>query len=345
MRILIDINHPAHVHLFRNAADAWRARGDEVLLTATQKGVVDQLLASYDLPYRIIYTRRPGRWNLARELIVRTAKLSRVMLGFRPDVIVSLGSPTAAWAATLLRKPHIAFDDTEDSVGQAWLYRPFSRHVCVPEAFMVSFGRKEVRYPGYHELAYLHPARFVPNPAKIAPLSTGERYFVVRYIDWDAAHDAQHGGLSAAGKKRLIGLLSQQGRVVLSLEKQAPVILKPDGTPGEQLPAESMHHLLAFAALYAGEGVTAASEAAILGTPAILINSRELGYILEQQDRYQLAYHFKDEDAALAKISRILAQDDLRSVWRCRQELMLSEKTDVTAWMIDFIDGVVRDDR
>ncbi len=338
MRVLIDINHPAHVHLFRHAAEAWRARGDDILLTATQKGVVDQLLASYDLPYQIIYTRQPGKLNLARELLLRTLKLIRVGLRFKPDVVLSLGSPTAAWAATVLRKPHITFDDTEDSVGQAWLYRPFSARVCVPESFMLSFGRKEVRYLGYHELAYLHPARFVPNPAKIAPLSSSERYFVVRYIDWDAAHDAEHGGLSAAGKQRLINLLSEYGKVVLSVEKDGPVILKPDGTPGERLPAEHMHHLLAFAALYAGEGVTAASEAAVLGTPAILINTRELGYILEQQDRYSLAYHFKDQDAAFEKIARMLAQDDLRSVWRCRQAFMLSEKTDVTAWMLAFID-------
>jgi hypothetical protein len=337
MRILIDVNHPAHVHLFRCAAKLWLERGEGVLFAATDKDVALRLLRAYDLPHQVLYQRGSGKLALAKELVLRTAKLWRVLGDFRPDVVLSMGSPTAAWAASLRRIPHLALEDTEDSMEQIYLYRPFTRYILVPEAFQKDFGPQMIRYSGCHELAYLHPKRFLPNPLAIAPLRSNERFFVLRYVTWDATHDAGQGGLSAEGKQALLELLLSQGRVVLSVEKSPPVLLNRGGEAERELPAEAMHHLLAYATLYAGEGVTAASEAAVLGTPSVLINTREVGYMREHQDRYSLAYRFSDEGAALAKIRGMLAQADLRNVWQLRREQMLRDKADVTAWLDAFV--------
>ena len=47
MRILIDVNHPAHVHLFRCAAGEWGSKGHEVCWVARDKDiVVDRLVSS-----------------------------------------------------------------------------------------------------------------------------------------------------------------------------------------------------------------------------------------------------------------------------------------------------------
>ncbi|HLA45160.1 MAG TPA: hypothetical protein VJZ27_17065, partial [Aggregatilineales bacterium] len=235
-------------------------------------------------------------------------------------------------------KPHIAFEDTEDSMSQIRLYQPFTKAICVPDCFMHDLGERMVRYPGYHELAYLHPKRFLPDPAKIAPLASNDRYFVVRFISWDATHDDQQRGTSEAGKEQLIRMLRSHGKVVLSVESHPPVLFD---NGHRELNADAMIHLLAFAELYVGEGVTAASEAAVLGTPAVLINSRELGYIKEQEERYRLGYRFADENDAIDKIERMLQQRDLKSVWRCRQEVLLRDKIDVTDWMKEFVKEIV----
>lgn len=337
MRFLIDVNHPAHVHLFRCVANLWLERGDAVLFTATDKDVTVPLLESYDLPHEVLYKRGSGKVELAKELAVRTLRLARVCRSFQPDVILSMGSPTAAWAGFLTRHPHVAFEDTEDSIGQIWLYLPFTQYVLVPVCFMRDFGPKMIRYAGSNELAYLHPKRFLPNPIKIDPLRSNEKFFVVRYVSWDASHDKGEGGLSAEGKRDLLALLKQYGRVVLSVEKQAPVLLGKDGKPDLPLPADSMHHLLAFATMYIGEGVTAASEAAILGTPSLLINTREVGYIKEQAEVYHLTYRFEDEASAFDKIRKLLAQPDLRNVWQLRREVLLRDKIDVTGWLDEFL--------
>jgi hypothetical protein len=347
MKLLIDINHPAHVHVFRHAALHWQSRGDLVYFTAADKDVARRLLDAYQLPYEIISVRRPGKFYLALELVSRTHKLIQIGRRYKPDVILSVGSPTAAFASKMLGVPHIAFDDTEDSVGQAWLYRPFTRTICVPDCFGRDFGKKMVRYAGYHELTYLHPNRFTPDASKIVPLKPDETFFVVRFIHFDAAHDVGERGLSQAGREKLLNLLLAHGPVVLSLEKNPPLLLPPKplslygGGVGEPLSADAMHHFLAFATLYVGEGVTAASEAAVLGTPSLLINTRQMGYILEQQDKYHLGYIFDDEQAALGKVEKMLRQDDLKAVWQYRRQVMLRDKIDVTAWLVTLVDDTV----
>ncbi len=362
MNVLIDINHPAHVHVFRNAARLWQQRGDSVYLTAADKDVIRHLLRAYELPYQMISVRKPGKLNLALELVNRTRKLVQVGRRFKPDVILSVGSPMAAFASKILGVPHITLDDTEDSVGQAAIYRPFTDIICVPDCFGHDFGKKMLRYAGWHELAYLHPNHFTPDPAKIAPLEPDETFFVVRFISWDAAHDAGESGFTAAGKEKLLAMLLQHGRVVLSLEKNPPVLLTPSqilphrneeglqlslsyalerGQGGEVLNADAMHHFLAYATMYVGEGVTAASESAVLGTPSILINTRRMGYILEQQDTYQLSYLFDQEQPALQKIEKMLRQPDLKTIWQLRRERMLRDKIDVTAWLMNLVDKTI----
>ena len=44
MKVLIDINHPAHVHLFRNFAREMEESGNRVLFTTRKKDVAVDLL-------------------------------------------------------------------------------------------------------------------------------------------------------------------------------------------------------------------------------------------------------------------------------------------------------------
>ena len=60
------------------------------------------------------------------------------------------------------------------------------------------------------------------------------------------------------------------------------------------IPPEKMHNVLAFANLYIGEGATMASECAMLGTPAIYVNSITAG-TLEEQEKYGLIYFWNEE--------------------------------------------------
>jgi len=51
MKVAVDINHPAHVHFFKNFIREMRKRGHEVVITASQKDLAYTLLQKYDFTY------------------------------------------------------------------------------------------------------------------------------------------------------------------------------------------------------------------------------------------------------------------------------------------------------
>src|SRR5262249_29819133 len=146
-------------------------------------------------------------------------------------------------------------------------------------------ARRHFSYAGYHELAYLHPVRFTPDPDALRPFSVtaDEPFIVVRLVAWGALHDVGDRGFTdvVAAVRRL----ERHGRVLVTAEGDLPADIasrRITATP------EQIHHLLAFARLFIGESATMASESAILGTPAIFVSTSVRGYTNEQERRYDL---------------------------------------------------------
>jgi predicted glycosyltransferase len=226
------------------------------------------------------------------------------------------------------------FDDTEHSTLEIAMYKPFANRIFTPSCFTKDLGRKQVRYPSYHELAYLHPSRFTPNPEVLTELGlhVGEKFFVVRFVSWSAGHDIGQCGLSLADKARLVQLLAKHGRVLITAEGELPEPLKQYGislSPGK------IHDLLSFAHMYVGEGGTMATESAVLGVPSILINPLRAGNFDELVERYGLLRQCSDIEEAYAAIERLLENEGLIKVWKERRSKLLQEKVDASEFLID----------
>ena len=58
MKILFDIGHPAHVHLFRNAVNILEKKGHELKITARDKDIALDLLNNYGFSYEVIGTNK-----------------------------------------------------------------------------------------------------------------------------------------------------------------------------------------------------------------------------------------------------------------------------------------------
>lgn len=332
--ILIDIGHPAHVHLFRNAARAWKAAGHEVLFTALDREIILHLLKMYQLPYRVTYKRRKGTLAKVVELVFRTISTYRIARSFKADLFVSFGSPTVGAPAKLMGKPYIALTDTEHATEQHALFKPFATVIATPDVFTRDMGSKQARYAGFHELMYLHPGEFTPDPHELESLGLrpDERFFVVRFVAWEATHDVGESGFSADDKRALLRELSSKGRVLLSVESgDIDTEFRPLVTT---FPPEKVHHLLAFATLYIGEGGTMASEAAVLGTPSLYVNTLTMGYI-QNEAQYGLLYQFHNGREALEKARELLAMPDLKSVWAERRAKLLADKINPTPWLVE----------
>jgi uncharacterized protein len=338
MRILLDLLHPAQVHFFRNFYREMDRRGHELLITARSKEVTLPLLRQYGMPYRHISNQRSGRAGLVIELAGRTSRLLGIAREFRPHVMTGIMGPSIAPAGRLLRIPTVVFYDMEAAWRTNWFVYPLAHIVCTPDSYTGKVIGRHVTYPGYHQLAYLHPRRFEPDRVRVEAygVDPGKPYSVVRFVSWQASHDIGEAHLGSTGKNRLVKHLLQYGPVLISSEGSLPLDLERFRLHG---PVEDIHHLLGYASLVIGESATMSSEAAVLGTPAVYIAETGRGFTTDQEHRYGLVRSFNPMqlDEALEYTDALFGPGGRDFVEPAHRKL-LEEKIDVTQWMIDFFE-------
>jgi predicted glycosyltransferase len=341
MRILIDMGHPGHVHLFKNFIREMERRGHEVKITARDKEITLQLLCKYGFNFVQTGSGKVGNTNLIWEWISRDIEVFKISREFCPDILLGVGNPSVAHTSTMLRKPSVIFTDTEHAKFGNKVTFPFASAICTPSCYRDDIGPKQVRYNGYHELAYLHPKYFTPNPAVLTELglAEGDPFIIVRFVSWRASHDVgQHGICDKIG---LVKALEQYGRVLITSEGALPEELRSYQI---RVSPEKLHDLLYYATLYVGEGGTTASEAAVLGAPSIYVSSLvgTMGNFIELEESYGLLYSFTDGNAALGRAIEILQDPESKEKWKTKRELLLADKINVTAFMIWFVENYPR---
>jgi len=333
MRLLIEAHHPAHVHFFRNAVRIWQERGAEILLLGRDRDVMKRLLAAYDfIPHEILTAQRQDNRFPMEEMLQRQLKVMGKIVQFRPDAVLSLmGSYTQS--AALFRLPNVIFTDSEFQSFNHKIAHPFATRIYTPDCYHKDHGRKQRRYRGYHELAFLHPSRFTPREEVLTMMGGAERgaYVVLRMSAWNTLHDI--------GKK---GFGDRFDDFMTELTRRSRVFVVPEGGALPErweenrlkLPAEWFHDALAFARLVVTEGASTASEAACLGVPAVYLNTTERGYLSDQERRYGLVANFTDAGAALEKSLQMLDSPAEADRFRAAGERLVAEHIDVTDYVV-----------
>ena len=133
--------------------------------------------------------------------------------------------------------------------------------------------------------------------------------------------------------------LEQYGRVLITSEGALPEELQPYQI---RVSPEKLHDLLYYATLYVGDGGTTASEAAVLGTPAIFISTLYCGYQLDEE-KYGLLYLFSDPVSGvkngLRKAVALLNDPNLKENAYLNRLKLLEDKIDVTEFMVWFVEN------
>lgn len=336
MKILIDFLHPAHVHVLRNFVKEMKERGHMVFITAREKDLAIPLLKEYGFDYIKISKIKPGKFGLLFEFIERNIKFYKICKKLKPDLLMGLMGPTIATVGSLLKIPRYTFFDTETAKLTNRFAYPLSTAVLTPSCYTGKVRGRHVTYEGYHELAYLHPSRFTPDPKVIKKigLSPKDTYFVLRLVSWQASHDIGWRGFTDIDN--FVKKLEKIGRVLITSESPLPKKLEKYRI---NLSANEIHHLMAFATMYIGESVTMASEAAVLGVPAILVVQYGISYTDEEEAKYGLVYRFSEQEDAFTKALELLKDKDLKKKWQKKREKMLNDKIDVTNFFVDFIEN------
>ena len=82
-----------------------------------------------------------------------------------------------------------------------------------------------------------------------------------------------------------------------------------------------------------------ATEAAVLGTQAILIGATSRGYVDDIERRYGLIIYFTPDrfESAIAAANEFLAHPDEPRVIEAHKRL-IDDHIDVTSWLVDHLD-------
>lgn len=333
MNVLINISHPAHVHFFRNSINILKKRGHTVIVSARRKEFTTSLLDFYGIEYTLLTTKGSGLPGLVKELLLQQILLAKILLRQKVDIMLQIGGIFNAPIGRLFNIPTIAISDTENDKKGNLVSFTLSRHILLPTCFDHITGgnwKKQIHYPGYHELAYLSPKYFSDD---IKP----DDKILVRFVGWGAGHDLGEKWLSDKQKTELVRILKEYGTVHISSEMKLPAEL---GQYSYQIHPAEIHDFMKNCKLVVGESATMTSEAACLGIPAIFISNTGRGYTTEQDEKYDLIKHFRlSQWNDIVKCVKDYASQDLHTIWQKKRRLMLRDKIDVTAWLVDLIEN------
>jgi len=343
MKILIDINHPAHVHYFRNFIKLMEAKGHQFCVINRDSKMINQLLDYYGIEHTIRNKRpeKKGTFVSMMNLLRMTIWCIRKSISFHPDMYMGFGSSACAITSWVFHKPSILLDDTEHNVMNHRIYKPFASAVLTPFYFnkdlQIGGGKnnRQIRFNAFVEQLYLHSTYYkkdlrVLNELNVKP----KEYVIVRYIAYDAHHDLAAHPLPEDAKKRIVAELANAIRVFVSLEKSVedsfydPFILR--------ISPEKMHDLEANAKLMVTEGATMASESFVHGVPYIYLNPLRCGNIDYQCNNYQgRAFQTTNEEEAIALIRRLMSEDIDSEAVRAEVEKITINPTSFLEWFVE----------
>ena len=338
MKYIFEFNHPKHYYQFKHVMSILQERGHSVKVLARDKDVLLKVLQEEGVPYSIFGVHKDsilGKVFSSLSIFKQYKKIARV---YSPDIIVSKASLYGTLVAKVLKCKSYIFPDSEVVALTNRVVAPLATCVITPEPFSIDFGKKHLRIKGLFEDCYLSPSVLPINYHYPEENSLKRPYAILRFVGWAANHDLHKNGFSLDEKIELANSISKFLTVYISSEKELPEELAPYKLI---TPAAKIHDVLANADLYVGDSQTMATEAALLGTPAIRSNSfvgeNDMSNFKMLEEKYSLLVNIRDFEKVLstaidfARLSR-------KQEWRQKRESYYASIGNTNLYIADLLE-------
>ncbi|WP_434049446.1 DUF354 domain-containing protein [Marinobacter salarius] len=303
MRVLVDIGHAAHVHLFRNLIKRLENSGHHVTVVSRNKPYVLALLSHYQIDNDCLSDPGKGLLGLFFEWLRRTRLI--IKLHRRTGFDVAIGTSVSISYLTLffgVKSINVQEDDDSVIPLHVALAYPFSSLIMNPKCLQYRFFKnKRYIHGSLHEMAYLAPEDFQRETAVVQKYGLEPyNYILIRKVSLSAHHDIGAQGLS-----------NNHVSFVNDVYPSVPTV-SSDELKKSEVGFQDMHQVLAHARLVVTDSQTMTAEAACLGVPVIRVNSfvGKLSY-LDELEELGLAYAcLPHEHQKFKALLLDLAQDD-----------------------------------
>lgn len=345
MKTLIYISHPAQYLFFKNFIKIQIENNKNLIIIIKEKDILEQLLICDAVKYIKINNKKSKSSiiNLFIELITRIIKIGSIIIKEKPNILIGTDASIAILSWLLRVYCITTLEDDYNVIPRlAKSTYPFTSTILTPNICDVSkkWERKKIGYNGYMKLAYLHPNYFIPNKQNINEFIK-DKYVIIRLSKLAAHHDNNVQGIDNYFLNKIIIKIQNYGyKCYISSERNLPdefsqYILKT--------PPNEMHNLLFFSSLLICDSQSMTVESSILGVPSIRISDfvGKISVLEELENIYKLTIGIKpnEKDKIIEYLNKFLEDDNLKSIYSKRREYMLSNKIDVTSFLVWFINN------
>jgi len=334
--------HPSKFHVFRHTINHLKSNGHQVDILITSKDVLEDLVKMEGWNYRNIFSEGrkilgiPTLLSAAINAIRTLYRLGKYLRKRKYDLFIT--DDLLVVFGRIKKTPSLLFmDDDISAAKESSIVCYMATNIISPKC--TNFGRfehKKIPFYGYKELAYLHPNRLTQN-TKFNKLmnNTNDKIFIIRLVLLKSTHDTGVLGIKDALLKKLIDYLSKHGKVYISSERE---LTKEFEKYRLNINVEEIFNYLKQADLFICDSQTMSAESALLGIPIVKFNGHagKVNVHKELENRYQLMYeiHESNEEKLFDKIRELVEYPNIKEVWEARRDLMLTEKIDVSAFLI-----------
>ena len=340
MKYIFELNHPKHYYQFKYVMQILKSRGHEISVLARDKDVLLNVLQEEHVGYTVFGKHRKTMLSKVLGTFGLMFKYIAIVKEQRPDVFVSKASWYGSAMAKIFHKKSVIFPDSEVVKVTNRYVVPMCTKVVTPDSFRLDYGSKHYRIKGIFEDCYLSPHVFQADEAVIEKYGLKRPYAVVRFVGWFANHDVGKSGFNQREKEELVQAISKNMNVYISSENDLPDELEPYRLP---TPASVIHDVLSFADLYIGDSQTMASEAALLGTPAIRSNSfvgpNDMSNFIMLQEKYGLLYNVAESAEAIS-LATDMSKNSRKVEWMEKRDKYYAQVGDCNAQIVELIERI-----
>lgn len=276
MKILVDILHPAHINFFKNIIHIFEKEGNEVVITALNRGKVPSIVRKEfaDKEVYIIGRHRGTPFSIIFEAnILRFFKMLFFVMRHQPKIGLSVGSFVSGFCFKLFNRKNYQVDDDPERFFNVLFEKFTATRLFFPPG-VHSDHRKVQNFNCLKEWAYLSPNYFQPDKKVLAQYHLGEQeYFFIREVSTGTLNYLGHPQNPVAA---VSNDFPEGVKVLLSLEDKSTRDQYPEHWLVLEEPVEDIHSLMYFSKGVISSGDSMAREGAMLGVPAIYCGIREM---------------------------------------------------------------------